>query len=65
MGLSKNFEKEVLRRDKPECFGKFKETSEKDKKKCGMCWFNPYCRSGKPLPRKKEDSTKKPSLDKK
>ncbi len=56
MGLSKNFEKEVSRRKKPGCYGKFKsETSEgKNKIKCGTCWFNVYCSTGKALP-KKED----------
>ncbi len=59
MALSKNFEKEVLRREKPGCYGKFKVKSEdkKTKKECGMCWFNPYCKSGKELPRNK--TTKK------
>lgn len=54
--LSKNFEREVNRREKPGCFGKFKETSEKNKKQCGMCWFNPYCRDGKSLPKEGKPS---------
>jgi radical SAM protein with 4Fe4S-binding SPASM domain len=58
MELSKNFEREVLRREKPECYSKFKETSAKDKKTCGMCWFNPYCRKNAALPKAKKVTKK-------
>ena len=67
--LSKNFEKEVLRRDKPTCFGKIKaktedkETGKTGKKICGACWFNPYCRAGK-LPAKKSTNAEQKEEEK-
>lgn len=55
--LSKNFDKEMARREAPECYGKHKETSEQNKKKCGMCWFAHKCKAGKSL--KKSTNEKK------
>lgn len=46
MALSNNFEKEMNRRETPECYGTYKKTSELDKKKCGMCWFAHKCKAG-------------------
>jgi len=57
MALSKNFEKEMARREKPKCFGKYEATSKEDKKTCGMCWFAHKCKSGKPA--KSEPKTDK------
>lgn len=58
MALSENFEREIARREKPGCYGKFKITSESDKKKCGMCWFAHHCKENKKLPSQKKEVKK-------
>ncbi len=59
MALSKNFDVMMTRLETPACYGKYKVTSEENKKKCGTCWFWPKCKANKSLKKQEPKKSKK------
>ena len=57
--LSDNFEKHKARKDveKPKCIGTYERSIEKDRRKCGFCWFAHDCKAIDP--KKAEAAAKK------
>lgn len=50
--ISGNFDIQVRKRETPKCYSKYKKERGENPKKCGMCWFAPYCKADKKLPPK-------------
>ncbi len=63
MSLSKNFEKHKARKDveQPKCFGTYEKSIDKDRKKCGFCWFAHDCKAVDP--KKAEEAARKAKLE--